>query len=353
MDIANSSQRYERRPNIGKPGYQKSLIAGRTFTHPTAIEKSLRTSLRKVKDMPGKQTSFSIDSNAPSKRPNLIQAIGPRQDLGRMMRDQLANLCRDAGLQSRGTKGELLGRLEGRDGRRGVSAPERRRQGGATRSDLLLTAQVGLNADLFPNVLALHVPLGSKVADVTFGKGAFWTKVTPGSYKLFPSDLKTGVDCRSLPYKDSEMDAIVLDPPYMEGLYRRASAHLAGAGTHGAFRENYSNGQEQGAGPKYHAAVLAMYVSAAKEALRVLRNGGTLIVKCQDEVSANRQNLTHVEIINEYALLGFYCKDLFILVRNNRPAVSRMAKQVHARKNHSYFLVFVKDSSRGARRTKS
>ncbi|HUY36536.1 MAG TPA: hypothetical protein VMV69_27620 [Pirellulales bacterium] len=74
----------------------------------------------------------------------------------------------------------------------------------------------------------------------------------------------------------------------------------------------------------------------------MLRNDGVLIVKCQDEVSACRQNLTHVEIINEYARLGFYCKDLFVLVRTNRPSVSRLKKQVHARKNHSYFLVFVK-----------
>ena len=74
----------------------------------------------------------------------------------------------------------------------------------------------------------------------------------------------------------------------------------------------------------------------------MLRHGGTLIVKCQDEVSANRQHLTHVEIINEYATMGFHAKDLFVLVRTNRPGVSRMNKQVHARKNHSYFLVFVK-----------
>ena len=67
-----------------------------------------------------------------------------------------------------------------------------------------------------------------------------------------------------------------------------------------------------------------------------------MIVKCQDEVSANRQRLTHVEIINFYESIGFYTKDLFIVVRPNRPGVSRLKKQAHARKNHSYFVVFVK-----------
>ena len=67
-----------------------------------------------------------------------------------------------------------------------------------------------------------------------------------------------------------------------------------------------------------------------------------MIVKCQDEVSANRQWLTHVEIISHYEQLGFYTKDLFVVVRQNKAGVSRLLKQVHARKNHSYFLVFVK-----------
>ena len=37
-----------------------------------------------------------------------------------------------------------------------------------------------------------------------------------------------------------------------------------------------------------------------------------------------------------------YTKDLFVIVRSNRPVISHLKKQVHARKNHSYFLVFIK-----------
>jgi hypothetical protein len=128
----------------------------------------------------------------------------------------------------------------------------------------------------------------------------------------------------------------------MEGLFRKSKEHLAGAGTHRAFREHYSNGESTNGGPKWHDAVLDLYFKAGKEAFRVLRANGVLIVKCQDEVSANRQHLTHVEIIEEYQRSGFYVKDLFVLVRVNQPGVSRLKKQVHARKNHSYFLVFVK-----------
>jgi hypothetical protein len=128
----------------------------------------------------------------------------------------------------------------------------------------------------------------------------------------------------------------------MEGLFRRSCSQLAGAGNYSAFRDHYSDGKTTDDGPKYHAAVTDLYFRAAREAHRVLRDGGVLIVKCQDEVSANKQNLTHVEIINELAGVGFYAKDLFVVVRRNKPAVSRILHQEHARKNHSYFLVFLK-----------
>ena len=225
------------------------------------------------------------------------------------------------------------------------SGAARKRPAGLATSDVAVSAFVGNNGDIFPDILALHVPLGSKVADVTWGQGAFWRKVGEKAYDVHGTDIQTGVDCRELPYVDGEMDCVVLDPPYMEGLFRRSEGHLAGSGTHSAFRKAYSNGQAtehvEGA-PKYHEAVLDLYLKAGVEAKRVLRNYGVFIVKCQDEVSANRQRLTHVELINAYESDGFYCKDLFVVVRPNRPGVARLLKQEHARKNHSYFLVFIK-----------
>jgi hypothetical protein len=106
-------------------------------------------------------------------------------------------------------------------------------------------------------------------------------------------------------------------------------------------------------GPRYHEAVLDLYLRAGTEAARVLRNHGVFIVKCQDEVSANRQRLTHVELINAYTEAGFYCKDLFIVIRPNRPGIARLLRQEHARKNHSYFLVFVKLDPRHPKRLRA
>lgn len=219
---------------------------------------------------------------------------------------------------------------------------KKRVQGGVSTTDVVMSAHTSGNADIFPQILSLHVADGSKIADVTYGSGVFWRKVDLTKYELITSDIADGVDCRKLPYEDGSFDALVLDPPYMEGLLRNNKEHKAGNGAFSTFREYYSNGDETNGGPKWHAAVTDLYYKAGAEAYRVLRENGVLIVKCQDEVSANRQWLTHIEIINYYEKLGFYTKDLFVVVRANKAGISRLKKQKHARKNHSYFLVFVK-----------
>ncbi len=214
---------------------------------------------------------------------------------------------------------------------------KRKSPSGIATNDLIFTGYQGTNDDVFPHVLALYVKPGSRVADVTYGKGVFWKNIPKSRYRLVASDLKGGVDCRSLPYSDGSLDCIVFDPPYMHT--PGGTAHV----NHQNFEHYYANnGATNGSGKKYHEAVLDLYFKAAQEAHRTLRDEGVYIVKCGDEVCANQQRLTHVELVNEFTRNGFVIEDLFVLLRNNRPGVSRVLRQVHARKNHSYFLVFRK-----------
>lgn len=210
---------------------------------------------------------------------------------------------------------------------------------GKPTNDLVFSAHVGTNDDVFPFVLALYVEPGSTIADVTFGKGVFWRKVPRDAYKLLPSDIQSGVDCRKLPYEDKSIHCVVFDPPYMHT--PGGTAHVNHQNYEGYYKNNLANSTK-----KYHEAVLDLYFMAAQEAWRVLQEGGVYIVKCQDEVCANQQRLTHVELINELKEYGFVAEDMFVVVRNGKPGVSRLLTQVHARKNHSYFLVFLKPKGR-------
>ena len=214
------------------------------------------------------------------------------------------------------------------------------RKGAATNA-LVLSAYEEGNDQIFPRILALYVKPGSIVADVTHGKGVFWRNIPRDLYDLRATDIQDGVDCRSLPYADGTIDCVVLDPPYMHT--PGGTAHQS----HSPFESYYANNRCKGpTKAKYHDAVLELYREAAREAYRVLRHRGVLIVKCQDEVCANRQRFTHVEIMEMCRGMKFVAEDLFVAVRNNRPGVSRVVKQVHARKNHSYFLVFWKSNGR-------
>jgi len=242
--------------------------------------------------------------------------------------------------------GQQIGSGESKRRRSGAQAalfvkPKRKSPDGISTNDLVFSAHLGTNDELFPKILSLYVAPGSTVADVTYGKGVFWKLVPKALYRVLASDIQSGTDCRSLPYEDASIDCVVLDPPYM---------HTPGGTAH-VGHQNYesyyrNNGAGNGSDKKYHEAVVDLYVAAGNEAWRVLKREGIFIVKCADEVCANQQRLTHVELIGEYAKTGFVVEDIFVLFRQNRPGVSRIIKQVHARKNHSYFLVFRKSSGK-------
>lgn len=218
----------------------------------------------------------------------------------------------------------------------GAKPVKRKSPNGKATNDLVFSAYHNTNDTIFPNILSLYAAPKSTVADITFGKGVFWKNVDTRRYRLLATDLKDGVDCRKLPYKSASVDCVVFDPPYMHT--PGGSAHIG----HQNYEDYYRNNGTSHSTKKYHEAVLDLYFETAREAYRVLKDGGFFIVKCQDEVCANRQRLTHVEIINEYERHGFITEDLFVVMRKNKPGVSRVQRQAHARKNHSYFLVFWK-----------
>jgi hypothetical protein len=205
---------------------------------------------------------------------------------------------------------------------------------------LVYSADKTTNDVVFRRIVDLHFKEGWVGADPTYGKGTFWKLVDSGRFTLTATDLATGGPClTNLPYDDSSLDFLVIDPPYMDGFFRPQESQTAHP--NGDFSARYGN--HVGGGYKglyYQPAVRALYQDGVEEAGRVLRHRGVLVVKCQDAVSNHRQNLTHCHVWAAAQAFGFRDLDLFVVVRRDKPHGKRIKKQEHARKNHSYFMVF-------------
>ena len=193
--------------------------------------------------------------------------------------------------------------------------------------EFVYTAKVGTNADLFPDILKIYFNAGDTIADVTYGRGVFWRNVDVDRYNLLATDINDGVDLRSLPYEDGSVDGVVLDPPY---------AHSSPAKLKDCMAQRYNLNSVSGLDE-----VHALYLDGMVESSRVLKKKGVLVLKCQDEVVSGKQRWNHILYIEFGSKKGFIAEDLFVLVQKGKPTM-RHKYQVHARKNHSYFLVFRK-----------
>lgn len=205
---------------------------------------------------------------------------------------------------------------------------------------LILTAYRGRNDVVFRNILKLYVPVRSIIADVTYGLGKFWTLVDRSEYEVLATDIQTGADFRDLPYDEASIDCVVMDPPYLH--FSSGTAYE----NHTDFRDRYRVNTKHHETLRGHEALLELYYEGAQEAYRILKNKGILVVKCMDEVVDAKQRFTHVDLLNGLSGDGFDAEDLFVVMRYDTPTISTPTVQRHARKNHSYFLVFRKRERR-------
>ena len=181
------------------------------------------------------------------------------------------------------------------------------------------------------DIISLHCPNGIEL-DPTYSKGVFYKDAHDleplEKFDLFPqTDETLPASADNLPHLDGQVSSIMFDPPFIAGHTKAKPSGLIGERFHG-FR--------------YVADLWEWYEKCLVEFSRILNKKGILIFKCQDTVSGGKQWFSHVHIINEAAKKGFYCKDLFILTSSNRIIGHNHHNQKHARKFHSYFLVFEK-----------
>lgn len=195
----------------------------------------------------------------------------------------------------------------------------------------VLTAKQGDNGDLFPDVLSLYAQPGQRILDMTYGRGVFWKNVPRGTYDLVANDLAPDLgevhdDFRKTRWADGEFDMVVLDPPYASRSSNKRSA----------IGKRYNNALHK---LDTVEKMIDYYADGMTEARRLLKPSAILVVKCMDEVAGGKQHWNHISIMQRAADLGFMVEDLFVLMSKGTPTM-RHQYQLHARKNHSYFLIF-------------
>lgn len=168
--------------------------------------------------------------------------------------------------------------------------------------------------------------ISGTVLDVTYGQGTFWKYWTPPV--LITHDLAIdGVDFRRLPEGDGSVDTVVLDPPYK----------LSGTPALGEFDERYGIDVPMAIDQKH-----MMIKRGIKEAERVLRVKGHLLLKCQDQVSSGQVRWQTFEFTHSAMMLGFRLVDRFDMLGKGRPQ-PKGRRQVHAQGRPSTLLVFKLD----------
>lgn len=185
--------------------------------------------------------------------------------------------------------------------------------------------------EIIKNIIKMHCPSGIEL-DPTYSKGIFYKNMPENEplekFDLYPqTDDTLEANANNLPHLDNQVSSIMFDPPFIVGHTKEKPTGIIGERFHG-FR--------------YIKDLWQWYDECIIEFNRVLQVGGVLIFKCQDTVSSGKNWFSHCHIIEFAEKNGFYTKDLFILLAKNRIVGHNHANQKHARKFHSYFIVFEK-----------
>lgn len=185
--------------------------------------------------------------------------------------------------------------------------------------------------EIIENIINLHCPSGIEV-DPTYSKGNFYKNDRIAQprlkFDLYPqTDDTIGSNANNLPLEDSSINCLMFDPPFVVGHTKAKPTGIIG---------------ERFFGFPYIKDLWKWYGECLVEFSRIIKKGGVLIFKCQDTVSSGKQWFSHNFIMQEAEKVGFYNKDLFILLAKSRMIGHNHKNQKHARKFHSYFLVMTK-----------
>lgn len=194
----------------------------------------------------------------------------------------------------------------------------------------ILSVYKGQDYNLIPILIDYYYGrLPQLIIDATWGLGRFWKRVP--DLNVVGIDLRpTGhivADNRCMPFRAKVADIIVYDPPHMTDVDTPNSSKIR--------LYNY------GDGGKGHN-VSHLFPGFFQEATRILKDDGILICKIADQIHDHRSQVQFVDMVNTADRIGFYLDDYIIKVRPNAMVSSKWKRNLHARKVHSFFIIFKK-----------
>jgi hypothetical protein len=191
--------------------------------------------------------------------------------------------------------------------------------------------------DILQDIMTLYCPQGFE-CDPTYSKGNFYkSHITRPKYRFdlnpqVPGVIQASAD--KLPLESESVTSINFDPPFLASKGQSHENPLKGQNMIPQRFSVFPTMQE----------LWAFYKSALKEFYRVLKPQGMLVFKCQDTVSGGKNYFSHVVVMDYAIKSGFVAVDLFVLLAKQRIISGKHKRQQHARKYHSYFWVFQKQS---------
>lgn len=186
------------------------------------------------------------------------------------------------------------------------------------------------NAEMIEAVAQLgYIDRESLTLDPTHGRGTWWKTWEPDN--LVASDLDPAksphgrsIDFTDLPWADGLFDVVAFDPPYkLNGTPTDAIDERYGVHVVRSWQDRHT-----------------LIRDGITECARVLKTGGRLLLKCQDQVCSGQVRWQTDEFTAHAATVGLRKIDrLEYLAYRPQPAGR---SQIHARRNYSTLLVFEK-----------
>lgn len=193
-------------------------------------------------------------------------------------------------------------------------------------AEVLATQPWPTNAELIEDVARLGY-LDGRVLDPTYGLGVFWQRWRPEHLEgsdLDPAKSPTGesVNFTDLPWPDATFDSVAFDPPYkLNGTPDEAVDHRYGVHVYTDWKDR-----------------LELIRQGITECARVLRPGGYLLLKCQDQVCSGKVRWQTRLFPDHAETVGLTLVDRFDLITSGRPQPAGR-RQLHARRNSSSLLI--------------